>query len=217
MIELKNVYKVYPTKTGPNVVLNDASIKFSDRQSMGILGRNGAGKSTLLRIVAGIEQADGGEITRTGRISWPIGFGGGFSPSLDGEENCRFVARVYGEDVDRVVESTREFADLGTYFNMPIRTYSSGMRARLAFGLSMAVDFDIYLVDEVTAVGDVHFQEKCRRAFEDRRERSSVIIVSHSLETIHSYCTHCAVLNAGKLQVFDNVEEAAKVYQEVSA
>ena len=118
---------------------------------------------------------------------------------LNGEENCRFVARVYGEDVDRVVESTREFADLGTYFYMPIRTYSSGMRARLAFGLSMAVDFDIYLVDEVTAVGDVHFQEKCRRAFEDRRERSSVIIVSHSLATIHSYCTQCAVLNAGKL------------------
>jgi capsular polysaccharide transport system ATP-binding protein len=217
MIEVKNIYKTYPTLKGRNVVLDNASIKFADRQSMGILGRNGAGKSTLLRIVAGIEQADGGEVIRTGRISWPIGFGGGFSPSLNGEENSRFVARVYGEDVDRVVEATREFADLGSYFYMPIRTYSSGMRARLAFGLSMAVDFDIYLVDEVIAVGDVPFQEKCRRAFEERRGRSSVIIVSHSLDTIRSYCSQCAVLHAGKLTVFSSVEEAAKMYEEVSA
>jgi capsular polysaccharide transport system ATP-binding protein len=217
MIELKNVYKTYPTITGPNVVLDNASITFPDRHSMGILGRNGAGKSTLLRIVAGVEKPDGGEIRRTGRVSWPIGFAGGFSPSLNGDENCRFVARVYGEDVDRVVDSTRAFADLGTYFYMPVRTYSSGMRARLAFGLSMAIDFDTYLVDEVTAVGDAQFQEKCRRAFEDRRERSSVIIVSHHLGTIHSYCSSCAVLNAGQLQVFDTVDGAAKAYEEVMA
>lgn len=213
MIELANVYKSYATLAGPNVVLDDVSISFSERESIGILGRNGAGKSTLLRIVSGVEFPDSGQVLRTGRISWPIGFSGGFSSSLSGEENCRFVARIYGEDVDRVVGATREFAELGTYFYMPVRTYSSGMRARLAFALSMAVDFDIYLVDEVTAVGDKGFQEKCRRAFAARQERSSVIIVSHSLSTIRSYCKRCAVLHNGKLELFDTVKEAAAVYQ----
>ncbi len=213
MIELHNVYKSYATLAGPNVVLDNVSIAFSERESVGILGRNGAGKSTLLRIVSGVEFPDSGQVHRTGRISWPIGFSGGFSASLSGEENCRFVARIYGEDVDRVVGATREFAELGTYFYMPVRTYSSGMRARLAFSLSMAVDFDIYLVDEITAVGDKGFQEKCRRAFAARQERSSVIIVSHSLPTIRSYCKRCAVLEKGKLQLFDTVKEAAAVYQ----
>ncbi len=213
MIELQNVYKSYATLAGPNIVLDDVSIAFSERESIGILGRNGAGKSTLLRIVSGVEFPDSGHIRRTGRISWPIGFSGGFSQSLSGEENCRFVARIYGEDVDRVVGATRDFAELGTYFYMPVRTYSSGMRARLAFGLSMAVDFDIYLVDEVTAVGDKGFQEKCRRAFAARQERSSVIIVSHSLPTIRSYCKRCAVLRHGKLELFDTVKEAAAVYE----
>ncbi len=217
MIELRNVYKSYQTLAGPNVVLDDVSITFSERESIGILGKNGAGKSTLLRIVSGVEQPDSGLVRRTGRVSWPIGFSGGFSPALSGEENCRFVARIYGEDVDRVVGDTREFADLGTYFFMPVRTYSSGMRARLAFGLSMAVDFDIYLVDEVTAVGDKQFQEKCRRAFTARKARSSVIIVSHSIPTIRSYCTRCAVLRRGRWEVFDTVDEAAAIYESEAA
>lgn len=218
MIELANVYKTYGTIAGPNVVLNDVSAIFPARETIGILGRNGAGKSTLLRLISGVEKPDAGQVTRTGRVSWPLGFAGGFSPSLSGEENCRFVARIYGEDVDRVVVATRDFADLGNYFYMPVRTYSSGMRARLAFGLSMAVDFDVYLVDEVTAVGDAQFQEKCRKAFEARSERSSLIIVSHSMLTIRSYCKRCAVLRNGKLRIFDTVKEAAKAYEsEVSA
>ena len=128
MIELQNVYKSYATVAGPNVVLDNVSIAFSEHESIGILGRNGAGKSTLLRVVSGVEFPDSGSVHRTGRISWPIGFSGGFSASLSGEENCRFVARIYGEDVDRVVGATREFAELGTYFFMPVRTYSSRMR-----------------------------------------------------------------------------------------
>src|SRR5262249_18811201 len=147
-----------------------------------------------------------------GRVSWLIGFAGGFSPALSGEENCRFVARIHGQDVDSVVGYARQFAELGAYFYEPVRTYSSGMRARLAFGLSMAVDFDIYLVDEVTAVGDRAFQEKCRKAFLERQERSSVIIVSHNLATIRSYCKRCAVLKSGKLELYDSLKEAAHVY-----
>jgi capsular polysaccharide transport system ATP-binding protein len=217
MIELREVTKTYPTHVGPNVVLDQISMTFPERESVGILGRNGAGKSTLLRIMAGIEMPDAGRIVRHGRISWPIGFGGGFSPGLTGEENCRFAARIYGEDVDRVVGHTREFAELGPYFFEPVRTYSSGMRARLAFGLSMAVDFDIYLVDEVTAVGDKSFQDKCRRAFAERQERSCVIIVSHNLGTIRSYCRKCAVLSHGKLRLFDSIKEAQLVYDEKGA
>jgi capsular polysaccharide transport system ATP-binding protein len=147
MIQLQRVYKTYGTVMGPNVVLDGISITFPPNESIGILGRNGAGKSTLLKIIAGVERPDSGEVRRSGRVSWPIGFAGGFSASLSGEENSRFVARIYGENSDRVVGMAREFAELGNYFYMPIRTYSSGMRARLAFGLSLAVEFDCYLID----------------------------------------------------------------------
>jgi capsular polysaccharide transport system ATP-binding protein len=212
MIELRNVSKSYPALGGRNFVLDNVSVRFPSNESIGILGRNGAGKSTLLRILGGAEMPDSGKVIRKGRVSWPIGFSGGFAQSLTGEENCRFVARIYGEDVDRVVDETRDFAELGTYFYMPIRTYSSGMRARLAFGLSMAIDFDTYLVDEITAVGDKSFQQKCRRAFTARREHASVIIVSHNLGTIRQYCRRCAVLARGRLQIFDTIKEAASIY-----
>lgn len=213
MIELSQVSKVYPTRSGENVVLDRISYTFPARTNIGILGKNGAGKSTLLRIIAGTEQADSGNVQRRGVVSWPIGFGGGFSGSLSGEDNCRFVARIYGADIDEVVGFTADFAELGEYFYMPVKTYSSGMRARLAFGLSMAIEFDAYLVDEVTAVGDTNFQQKCRQAFQARSDRSSVIIVSHQLGTVRDYCQRCCVLRGGKLLEFDNVEEAAKAYE----
>jgi capsular polysaccharide transport system ATP-binding protein len=213
VIALENVSKVYPTLSGINVVLDDVSFTFPPRTNIGILGKNGAGKSTLLRIIAGTEQPDTGKVRRLGAVSWPIGFSGGFNASLSGEENCRFVARIYGAEIDEVVGFTMEFAELGEYFQMPVRTYSSGMRARLAFGLSMAIEFDAYLVDEVTAVGDASFQEKCRKEFEARRSRSSVIIVSHNLRTVRDYCEHCAVLKGGKLLGFDSVEAARSAYE----
>jgi capsular polysaccharide transport system ATP-binding protein len=213
VIELSQISKAYPTRSGTNVVLDRITFSFPARTNFGILGKNGAGKSTLLRILAGTEQADSGTIHHRGLVSWPIGFAGGFNGSLSGEENCRFVARIYGADIDDVVGFTMDFAELGEYFYMPVKTYSSGMRARLAFGLSMAIEFDAYLVDEVTAVGDASFQEKCRRAFQERSDRSSVIIVSHQLHTVRDYCTHCAVLKQGKLLVFDSVDEASAVYE----
>lgn len=216
MIELHEVTKAYSTITGPNIVLDAISFTFPARTNVGILGRNGAGKSTLLRVVARTEQPDRGSVVHRGSVSWPIGFGGGFNGSLTGEENCRLVARLYGADVDDVVGFTQDFAELGDYFHMPLKTYSSGMRARLAFSVSMAIEFDVYLVDEVTAVGDARFQSKCRKAFEDRSGRSSVIIVSHQLGTIREYCQHCAVIQDGRLVHFDSVEEARRVYEAAS-
>jgi capsular polysaccharide transport system ATP-binding protein len=213
MIELHEVTKAYRTGAGANVVLDAISFSFPPLTNIGILGKNGAGKSTLMRIIAGTELPDSGTVRRSGVISWPIGFSGGFNGSLTGEENCRFVARIYGADIDEVVGFTMDFAEIGDYFYMPVKTYSSGMRARLAFGLSMAIEFDAYLVDEVTAVGDTSFRDKCRKAFMERSGRSSVIIVSHDLGTIRDYCQRCLVLKRGKLLSFDSVDEAAAVYE----
>jgi len=213
VIELSEITKSYQTRSGSNVVLDRISLTFPPRTNIGILGKNGSGKSTLLRVIAGTEQPDSGTVRWGGLVSWPIGFSGGFNRSLSGEENCRFVARIYGADIDEVVGSTMDFSELGEYFQMPVRTYSSGMRARLAFGLSMAIQFDAYLVDEVTAVGDANFQAKCRKAFEERSDRSSVIIVSHQLTTVRAYCERCAVLKNGKLLVFDSVDAASKEYE----
>lgn len=213
MIRLEGVTKGYRTKQGIHTVLSEISCTLPKNENVGILGGNGAGKSTLLRILAGIEAPDSGTVERQGTVSWPIGFSGGFSGSLTGEENARFVARIYGKSVDEVVDFSRSFADLGAYFFMPVRTYSSGMRARLAFGLSMAIDFDFYLVDEVTAVGDKAFQARSRAAFQQRSERASVIIVSHNMKTIQDYCNKAAVLKAGRLELFDDLKTAQEAYE----
>ncbi|MDH5491842.1 MAG: ABC transporter ATP-binding protein [Myxococcales bacterium] len=217
MIELQSVIKSYRTPAGENVVLDRISAVFPSAVSVGILGRNGAGKSTLLRILGGAERPDGGKVIRHGRVSWPIGFSGGFNGSLSGEENCRFVARIYGADLDMVVEETREFAEVGDYFHMPVRTYSSGMRARLAFGLSMAIDFDTYLVDEVTAVGDASFRRKCEIAFDARKERSALILVSHQIQTLRTHCERFAILKHGRLHFIDDIGEAERQYEALAA
>ena len=215
MIRLTDVTKAYPTPVGLHVVLDRISATFNSAESVGVLGRNGAGKSTLLRILGAAEMPDDGTVERFGRVSWPIGFAGGFNGSLTGRENCRFVARLYQVDLDEICDFAQEFADIGDYFHAPVRTYSSGMKARLAFGLSMAVDFDTYLVDEVTAVGDARFQKKCRDAFAERQERSSVIIVSHQMKTIRQYCSRAALLRNGKLEFYDDLDEAAVVYRDM--
>jgi capsular polysaccharide transport system ATP-binding protein len=217
MIELHDITKIYRTVAGPHVVLDHISARFDALEHIGILGLNGAGKSTLLRIIGGAEAPTAGKVVRDGRVSWPIGFAGGFNGSLSGEENCRFVARIYAQDLRRVIEETQAFADIGNYFYMPVRTYSSGMRARLAFGLSMAIDFDMYLVDEVTAVGDKPFREKCKRAFAERRQRAGLIMVSHDLQTLREHCRRCAVLDRGTLRVYDSIDEAARAYEEKMA
>ncbi len=213
MIALDDISKAYPTRHGMHVVLDRISASFPRGENVGIIGRNGAGKSTLLRLLSGVEPPDTGTIHRQGRISWPIGFSGGFAQSLTGNENARFVARVFGADADVVAAFVLDFSELGDYFDMPISTYSSGMRARLAFGISMAIDFEVYLVDEVTGVGDSRFQRKCKDAFAERRARSSVIIVSHNVKTVKSYADRVAVLEKGRLHFFDSVKDAMVFYE----
>jgi capsular polysaccharide transport system ATP-binding protein len=192
---------------GVKTILGDVSIKLPKR-NIAILGENGAGKSTMLRLIAGTEQPDAGEIHRDVKVSFPLGFAGSFNGSLTGFENTRFVARIYGEDTDRVLEYVREFSQLGDHLGMPVRTYSSGMRARLAFGVSLAIDFECYLVDEITAVGDSRFQRLSKLAFKEKLERANLIMVSHSMGTLQDYCEMGAVLHQGQLFIYDNIKDA---------
>jgi len=212
MIRFQNVSKHFKTEQHKKVILDRANVEFLPGYSYGLLGVNGAGKSTTMKMIAGSALPNSGKILKDLRVSWPLGFAGGFHPKMTGKDNLIFVARVYGEDVRRVANFVEDFAELGDYINAPVYTYSSGMMARLAFGLSMAIEFDCYLVDEITAVGDARFQERCRAAFEKRRKSSDVIMISHSMETINAYCDKGMVLVDGQLLMFDNVERAVETY-----
>lgn len=216
MIELINVSKTYRTANGVKQVLKPCSLSFPKGRNIGLLGINGAGKSTLLRMIAGSEAPTTGLIKRNVKMSWPLGFAGGFNGSMTGAENLRFVSRIYGADIKQVTEFVKEFSELGDYLNMPIRSYSSGMKARLAFGLSMAIDFDCYLVDEITGVGDRRFQEKCRDAFKARSETSSLIMVSHSMPTLKEHCDMGLVLSSGELTFFEDINDAIDNYLTLS-
>ena len=213
MIRLSRVSKFYRTEYHRKVVLDDVTYTFDTRYTYGIFGSNGAGKSTLLRLIGGTELPNSGQIFRDLRISWPLGFGGGFHPLMTGRENLKFVSRVYGANLWRVIDFVEYFSELGNYLDMPVSTYSSGMQARLAFGLSMAIDFDCYLVDEITAVGDARFGLRCRQAFEEKRGRSSMIMVSHDIGTIKSYCDRGLVLYRGKLVAFGHIDDAIEFYR----
>ena len=208
MITLEHARKSYPTPERRRIILDDVSLDLPEGRSLGILGANGTGKSTLVRLLAGVEPLDSGRIRRSGRISFPLGFSGTFHPELSGAENARFLARLYGCDEREVLDYVTGFADLGVYLRMPVSTYSSGMVARLAFGVCLAIEFDTYLIDEVTAVGDARFQARCRSAFEARMDHAEVIMVSHDYETMRAYCDTGAVLADGKLILFSSLEEA---------
>jgi capsular polysaccharide transport system ATP-binding protein len=217
MIAFENVTKSYATAGGRNTVLRNASFRFERGRNLGVLGSNGAGKSTLLRLLAGAEPPDSGRICRDGRVSFPLGFTGVFHPNLTGRQNATFVARVYGENVARVIAFVAEFAELSAYFEMPIQTYSAGMMARFAFGVSLAIDFDVYLVDEVLEVGDARFRRKCIDELSGRMARSDIILVSHNPQTIRTYCDAGAVLHRGALSFFDTVDAAFDAYHDVIA
>lgn len=179
---------------------------------MGILGLNGQGKSTLIRIISGAERPDSGTVTRKAQVSWPIGFSGGFNGSLTGRENLRFTCRIYGANILDVTEFVENFAELGPYMDMPVKTYSSGMRSKLAFGLSMAIGFDFYLIDEAWSVGDASFRAKAEKLFEARKATSTLIVVSHSVATIRKNCDRAAVLHNGLLTEYENLGDALRVY-----
>jgi capsular polysaccharide transport system ATP-binding protein len=213
-IVLHRVSKGYRTVSGRRVILENQSIALPAWRHIGVLGRNGAGKSTLLRLIGGVERPDSGRIVRGVRVSWPLGFSGGFHPEMTAVENLRFICRVYGVDHRWVFEYVSDFSELGEYLHMPVKTYSSGMRAKLAFGLSLAINFDCFLIDEITAVGDAWFRKKAEAAFAERRKTSGLIMVSHSPNTIRKFCDMGLVLRGGRLELYDDLSEAVKRYSE---
>jgi capsular polysaccharide transport system ATP-binding protein len=213
MIRLVDLIKSYAVGGQYKVVADRINITFPTGTSIGLLGRNGAGKSSLLKMIAGTMDPDEGYIESSGSISWPVGFAGSFHPELSGAQNTRFLARVYGVDTDELLDYVQNFARLGKHFNMPFRTYSSGMRARLAFGISMGIQFDTYLVDEITSVGDAGFRRKSSEVFLNRLEHSGAVVVSHSMPQIREMCQAGAVLENGVLSFFSDVEEAIERHQ----
>ena len=216
MIELKAVTKTYPVRHGRHTVLRDVSLKVEPGRKHGILGRNGAGKSTLIRILSGAERPNSGSIHRGMSVSWPLAFGGAFQGSLTGADNVRFVSRVYGADPLKVMPYVQDFSELGRYLWEPVKHYSSGMRARLAFALSMAIEFDCFLIDEIVAVGDKGFHEKCHTELFVKRRDKAMIIVSHDSHYIREHCGTASVLHNGSLRNFSSVEEAESCYEVLS-
>ena len=215
MITLEGVSKVYRTRGGRKTVLDNVNVTFESGYNFGVLGVNGAGKSTLLRLIAGSEIPDFGVIRRYARVSFPLGFGGTFHGALSGRENVAFIARIYGAGIREVLEYVENFSELGEYLHMPVNTYSAGMRARLAFATCLALDFELYLVDEVTEVGDQRFRQKCAEAFRERLQRSDIILVTHNIHTLRQYCDRGAILANGELTLFDDIGTALGRYQRI--
>lgn len=212
MISVKNVSKRYYTRNGSKDVLHNIDFELKKGEKVGILGRNGAGKSTLIRLMSGVEPPTSGTIERKMSISWPLAFSGAFQGSLTGMDNLRFISRIYNVDFDYMKEFTEEFSELGEYLYEPVKKYSSGMKARLAFALSLSVEFDCYLIDEVIAVGDSRFAAKCKYELFEKRKDRSLILVSHSLSSIKEYCDSAMVLHQGHMHKFPTIDEAYKFY-----
>jgi capsular polysaccharide transport system ATP-binding protein len=214
MIALEHVTKRYPTRHGEAVVLDDISLIIRRGEKVGILGRNGAGKSTLIRLVSGAEQPSEGVIRREMSVSWPLAFGGAFQGTLTGVDNVRFICRVYGKSPEGAIEQVLEFSELGRSLWEPVKTYSSGMRARLAFAISLVVEFDCFLIDEIVAVGDERFVAKCQHELFERRKHRAMIIVSHNPLYIRQHCERASVLVDGQLRSFEHVDEAFNYYEQ---
>lgn len=216
MIELINATKYYQTNLGRKYILNNVSLTIPSHKSIAILGSNGAGKSTLLRMLGGIDYPNKGIIKSKNSFSWPMGLAGGFQGSMTGRQNVKFVCRIYGENEDHIKDAinfVKEFSELKDYFDMPIKTYSSGMKARLSFGLSLFFDFDYILIDETLSVGDKKFKIKAKDALLQKIENSNAIVVSHSMKTLKELCDVAIYLENGKMQYFEDIREAINCYQ----
>lgn len=207
MITIENVDKRYKVRGGYKVILEGASVDLPDR-NIGLLGANGTGKSTLLRMISGAEKPNAGRIVCDRRVSFPLGFAGSFNGTMSGIENALFTSRIYGQETESVIEYVKQFSELDEQLYMPVQTYSSGMRARLAFGISLAIDFELYLVDEITAVGDARFRERSRAAFKDKLGTANILMVSHSMSSLRDYCDAGAVMQDGKMVYYDDLEDA---------
>ncbi len=216
MIELRDVSKYYTTEHGRKYVLENVSIVIPGDVNLGILGRNGAGKSTLLRMLGGIDFPNRGTIRSDDSFSWPMGLAGGFQGSMTGRQNIKFVCRIYGKSaaqIDAAIESVKEFAELGHYFDMPIKTYSSGMKSRLSFGLSLFFDFDYLIIDETLSVGDANFQKKAKRALWKKIESCNILLASHSMGILKELCDVGIVVDDGELYYYDDINSAIEMYE----
>lgn len=212
MIEAIDLVKEYQTHAGPRRVLDRINFSVGRGEKMALLGRNGAGKSTLIKLIGGVEEPTLGSVRRTMTLSWPLGFEGGFHPHLTGYDNVKFISRIYNQPLDAILAFTEDFAELGKQMHMPLETYSTGMRARLAFGLSLAIQFDCYLIDEVILAGDQRFHKKCREALFEERGGRAMIMATHGMEFVREYCTHALVLKSGRGKTFNDIDTAIDVY-----
>jgi len=217
MIRLIDVSKYYSTRFGSAKVFDQVNLKIAPGERVGILGRNGAGKSTMIRLISGAERPTSGSVERTMSVSWPLAFGGAFQGTLTGLDNLRFICRIYGVDSEDKIPFVEEFSELGLYLREPVRSYSSGMRARLAFAISMVIEFDCFLIDEIIAVGDARFHEKCNRELFEKRGNRAMIIVSHDAAYIREHCSRATVLLGGRLHEKSSLDEAFDFYHRETA
>ncbi|WOH37511.1 ABC transporter ATP-binding protein [Thalassotalea fonticola] len=216
MIKLTNVTKYYPSKLGNQYILKNLSFEIPSNHNIAILGRNGAGKSTLFRLLASSEYPNKGSIESSHNISWPVALATGIHPQMTGRENTRFIGRVNGvSDLDEYELSVRDFAELGQKYDLPVKTYSSGMRSRLAFACCMTVGFDIYLIDEATSVGDPKFKRKAKAALLDKSKQANVIMVSHDTEEIRQFCDSAIIIHKGQLEFYNDLEYAIEEYEKL--
>lgn len=213
MIVLEDVWKRYPVHNGYYQVLKGVDLTVKPGEKLGIVGRNGAGKSTVIRLISGAEQPDTGSVTRTMTVSWPIAFGGAFQGALTGLDNLRFICRVYNVNPYDKVDFVEDFAELGKFMREPVNSYSSGMRARLAFALSMVIEFDCFLIDEVVAVGDHRFTEKCEEELFRKRRDRAMIIVSHDMRYVQRHCERVVLLHDGSIRDFATMEDVVHAYE----
>lgn len=215
MIRVRDLKKVYKTRFGENLVFEDISFDLAMGERLGILGRNGAGKSTLVRLISGAERPTHGTIESDISISWPLAFSGAFQHQLTGIDNVRFISRIYDQDAEDNIAFVEEFAELGPYLREPVITYSSGMRARLAFAISMIIEFDCFLIDEISAVGDARFHDRCNYELFQKRADRAMIIISHDAAYVRDHCNRWGVLHDGRLVQYDDFEVAYADFKEL--
>lgn len=212
MIICQNIYKSYKHGGQHTHVLNDVNLVVENGERLALLGRNGAGKSTLIKLIGGVEMPTAGKVVRKMTVSWPLGFAGGFQGSLTGYDNARFIARIYERNYEQVRAFVEEFTEMGSQLKMPVKTYSSGMRARLAFALSLAIDFDCYLIDEIILVGDQNFHRKCHYELFEKRHDKAMILASHSTDTVREFCNRAVIINKGQATEYKDVDLAVDIY-----
>jgi capsular polysaccharide transport system ATP-binding protein len=212
MISCENLSKRYPMGSGHKQVFKNLNLRINPGERIGLLGRNGAGKTTLIKLIGGVEMPTSGKVRREMSVSWPLGFGGGFQGSLTGYDNARFIARIYGMEYDEIRDFVEDFSQLGTQLKMPVKTYSSGMKARLAFALSLTIEFACYLIDEVIVVGDADFQRKCHFELFDKRGDRALVVASHSPDLIREFCNRAMIIHEGSGRMYSDVNEALEVY-----